>query len=187
MKGVIFNLLEGVVRRCHGEETWDALLEETGLTGSYTSLGSYPDEDMEKLVGAASAALGMPDGQVLRWFGREAMVILAERYPVFFTAHTSARTFVLSVNNIIHPEVRKIYAGADVPIFDFQDAADGALLMGYHSARKLCALAEGFVEGAARHYGETVRFEHLECMHQGHPKCLFRLSFVREASVGVAA
>jgi hypothetical protein len=91
------------------------------------------------------------------------------------------------VNNIIHPEVRKIYAGADVPIFDFQDAADGALLMGYHSARKLCALAEGFVEGAARHYGETVRFEHLECMHQGHPKCLFRLSFVREASVGVAA
>jgi hypothetical protein len=188
MKGVIFNLLEEVVRRSHGEDTWDALLDAAGLTGSYTSLGSYPDEDLGKLVHAASDALGIPSGEVLRWFGREAMPILAERYPVFFAAHTSARPFVLSVNKIIHPEVRKIYAGADVPIFDFHDEPDGALLMGYHSARKLCALAQGFVEGAARHYSETVKFEHLACMHNGEAKCLFRLSFASDkASVGVVA
>src|SRR4029450_10824779 len=54
MKGVVFNLLEEVVRRRHGEDTWDALLDQAGLAGSYTSLGSYPDEDMSKLVLAAS-------------------------------------------------------------------------------------------------------------------------------------
>lgn len=189
MKGVIFNLLEEVVRHRHGEDAWDALLEKAGLTGSYTSLGSYPDADMRKLVDAASDALAMSGGDVLRWFGREAIPILAQRYPGFFVAHTSARSFVLSVNQIIHPEVRKIYAGADVPVFDFQDGPDGALLMGYYSApRKLCALAEGFIEGASRHYGETVRFEHLACMHRGDAKCLFRLWFARgRASVGVAA
>jgi hypothetical protein len=177
MKGVVFNLLEAVVIRTHGEDAWDALLEEAALDGTYTSLGSYPDDHMYKLVGAAAKALNMSPGEVLRWFGRQSMPILAERYPVFFKAHTSTRPFVLSINEIIHPEVRKVYPGADVPVFDFRALDDGALLMGYQSARKLCSLAQGFVEGAADHYHEPVRFEHLHCMHRGDPKCVFHIYF----------
>src|SRR5262249_25116080 len=141
MKGVVFNLFEEVVSRSHGEDTWDALLDEAGLAGSYTSLGSYPDEDMSKLVFAASRALEMAPANLLRWVGRGAMPILVQRYPNFFSAYTSTRPFILSVNDIIHPEVRKIYPGADVPIFDFHHAPDGTLLIGYQSTRKLCALA----------------------------------------------
>ena len=177
MKGIVFNLLEEVVVRQHGEDTWDSFLEAAGLGGSYTSLGSYPDEDMQKLVVAASKALATTPSEVLRWFGREAIPVLEERYRHFFSGHTSTRPFILSVNDIIHPEVRKIYPGADVPVFDFRDAPDGGLLIGYQSARKLCALAQGFVEGAAAYYGEVGHFEHLKCMHMGDPKCLFRLSF----------
>jgi hypothetical protein len=104
------------------------------------------------------------------------MPLLALRYPTFFDAHESTRPFLLSLNSIIHPEVRKLYPGANVPIFDFADAPDGNLLMGYSSARKLCALAHGFVEGAAEHYSETLTFQHLRCMHDGDPKCLFRIA-----------
>ena len=43
MKGVVFNLLEQLVARDFGEDTWDALLDASGLEGAYTSLGSYPD------------------------------------------------------------------------------------------------------------------------------------------------
>lgn len=179
MKGVVFNLLEEVVIRRHGEDTWDALLDAAGVSGAYTSLGNYPDEDLQKLVLAASKAQAISPAEVLRWFGQEAMPILADRYRAFFSAHTSTRSFVLSVNDIIHPEVRKVYPGADVPVFDFRDAPDGALLVGYKSARKLCALAQGFIEGAATYYGETVSFEHPECMHNGDPKCMFRVAFHR--------
>lgn len=176
MKGVVFNLLEDVVSHHHGDATWDTLLDATGLAGSYTSLGSYPDEELEQLVLAASSALGSPPTDVLRWFGREAMPLLAARYSAFFTAHKSARPFILSVNNIIHPEVRKLYAGAHCPHFHFEDALDGALLVGYRSSRKLCGLAHGFIEGAAAHYGEAVDLTHLQCMHEGDPKCLLRIS-----------
>lgn len=188
MKGVVFNLFEAVVHRKYGEDVWDALLDAAGLDGSYTSLGSYPDEEMSKLVDAAAVALKLSQAGVLRWFGGEAIQILAERYPAFFAPYTSARPFVISVNKIIHPEVRKIYPGADVPVFDFHDDPDGGLMMGYHSARKLCALAEGFIEGAARYYSETLTFEHLTCMHHGDAKCLFRLSFAsNKSSVDAAA
>lgn len=49
--------------------------------------------------------------------------------------------------------------------------------MGYHSARKLFALAEGFMQGAAAHYGETLTITQHECMHHGGPRCMFRIEF----------
>jgi hypothetical protein len=108
VKGIVFNLLEEVVTRTHGEHIWDALLDAAELSGSYTSLGSYPDEQMGKLVQAASNALNVTPGEVLRWFGQEAMPLLAQRYPTFFLGHQSSRPFIVSVNQIIHPEVRKL-------------------------------------------------------------------------------
>lgn len=180
MKGVIFNLLEQVVTSNHGEDTWDRLLDDAALDGTYTSLGSYPDENMQALVQAASRALGMEPFAVLRWFGQQAMPLLAKSYPGFFTAQKSTRPFLLSVNSIIHPEVRKICPGANCPTFEFRDAPDGALLMGYRSPRRLCALAQGFTEGAAAHYGEKVAFEHRQCMHKGDEKCLCHISFSQD-------
>lgn len=182
MKGIVFNLLEDVVTRAHGAATWDALLDQADLDGAYTSLGSYSDDEAFKLVQAASTALGISGGEVLTWFGREAMPILAEKYPGFFRPHTSVKPFLLTLNNIIHPEVRKIYPGADVPVFDFDETPDGALVMGYASARKLCALAQGFIEGAAGHYGERISFEQTQCMHKGDPKCIFHVRFLGAAA-----
>jgi len=177
MKGIVFNLLEEVVSGNYGESAWDKLLDDAGLDGVYTSLGNYPDESMQALVMAASATLNVPPFEVLRWFGRKAMPLLADRFPGFFSAQPSTRPFLLSVNSIIHPEVRKLYPLADCPTFEFQDAPDGALLMGYNSPRRLCALAQGFTEGAADHYGETVNFEHLQCMHRGDASCLCHIAF----------
>jgi predicted hydrocarbon binding protein len=50
-------------------------------------------------------------------------------------------------------------------------------LMGYQSARRLCALAHGFIVGAAKHYREKVAPQQVECMHRGNPRCLFHLRF----------
>ena len=44
MKRVVFNLLEAVVTRALGDDTWDALLEAARVDGAYTSLGSCPDD-----------------------------------------------------------------------------------------------------------------------------------------------
>ena len=174
MKGVVFNLLEGVVGRHYGPDVWDDLLDAAGLSGSYTSLGSYPDDDIERLVAAAASALSLTRADVLKWFGAEAMADLAKIYPVFFEAHSTTRPFILSVNSIIHPEVRKLYAGAGCPHFLFSEH-EGALVMEYHSPRQLCALVEGFAQGASAHYGETLVFEHHRCVEAGDKNCVFHL------------
>ena len=178
MKGVVFNLLEQLVARDFGEDTWDALLDASGLDGVYTSLGSYPDEDLAKLVSAASDVLAMPADDVVSWLGRNALPLFAERYPQLFEPHDSTRSFVLTLNDIIHPEVRKLYPGADVPEFDF-DVREGGVVMGYRSHRKLCSFAEGLLLGAADHYGERLTIEQPVCMKRGGAQCVLELAFAR--------
>ena len=180
MKGIIFNLLEEVVRNEYGDDTWDAWLEAAQLDGVYTSVGSYPEQDLIKLVTAAAATLEMPADAVVRWFGHAAVPVLAEKYPQFFDGHQSTRSFLLTLNDIIHPEVRKIYPGADVPEFDYDTtSSDQALIMGYKSTRRLCALAEGFIAGTTAYYGETLTFDQPQCMKRGDSRCEFRITFNR--------
>lgn len=175
MKGIVFNLLEDVVSEHHGPETWEALVDAAGVSGAYTSLGAYPDSDMEALVAAACAALSLNRNAVLRWFGVNAMPLLAERYPTLFEGHTSARTFVDGVNDVIHAEVRKLYPDALCPHFKLSDAGANELVMAYHSARRMCALAEGFVEGAAIYFNDTVQFTHEACVDHDDRGCVFRI------------
>ena len=183
MKGIVFNLLEEAVRGEYGEDAWDDLLERAVVDGAYTSLGRYPDTDMVRPVGAASEALKLPLETIVRWFGRRAIPLLRERYEDLFEGHTSTRSFLLPLNSIVHPEVRKIYPGADVPTFDLQTAADEPVLeIGYRSARKLCALAAGFIEGSADHYGEDVEIEQPACMHRGAEHCLLTVTFSARAA-----
>lgn len=177
MKGIVFNLLQEVVSRHYSDDVWDQLLDSAGLDGAYTSLGSYPDEQLFALVGAAAAALQLPPQDVVRWFGREALPMLAEKYPAFFERHTHTRPFMLTLNSIIHPEVRKLYPGADVPDFIMDTSSPDVLRMEYMSKRKLCALAEGLTEGAAAHFRERATFVHDRCMHRGDASCQIDITF----------
>jgi Haem-NO-binding len=180
MKGIIFNLLEDVVTNHYGADTWDNLLQAAQLDGVYTSLGHYPDEQLVALVGAASVALKLPPDVIVRWFGQEAIPLLAKKYPGFFQKYTATRPFILTLNGIIHPEVRKLYPGADVPDFDMDSSSPDVLVLGYHSKRKLCALAEGLISGAAIHFGEVATIHHPVCMHRGDASCRLELSFARK-------
>ena len=103
--------------------------------------------------------------------------MLAERYPHFFTPHADARSFVLTLNDIIHPEVRKLYPGADVPVFDFQDVGPNTIVITYRSARRLCGLALGFIDGTAVHFGEKVDIEHPVCLLRGDDRCVLECTF----------
>lgn len=177
MKGIVFNLLEEIVVREHSEQTWELLLDRAGLDGAYTSLGSYPDVELMALVGAAADALGRPADEVICWFGRHALPLLAARYPALFTPHAGARSFVLTVNEIVHPEVHKLYPGAETPEFDFDASDPNRLVMEYRSARRLCAFAEGLVLGAGDHFGQTLSVAQQECMNRGDDRCLIAIDF----------
>lgn len=176
MKGLVLNLLEECVREAHGEDVWDDLLDAAGLDGAYTALGTYPDEHLYALVRSASAKLGLADADVIRWFGQEAARRFAARYPELYRVHRDARSFLLSLNSIVHPHVRATVPEADVPEFVFGTEPDGALRMEYHSRRPLCAFAEGLVHGTADHFHQRAEVRQTTCTHRGDPYCTLVVS-----------
>ncbi|MBB4065001.1 heme NO-binding domain-containing protein [Gellertiella hungarica] len=160
MKGVIFNLLEKVVSDEFGPDVWDDLIEASGASGAYTSLGNYDDAEIEALVAAASRKLGLSRADILHWFGVKAIPILRQLYPALFDGHQTSRDFVLSVNEIIHPEVLKLYPQAACPFFHMQRRDGETVELNYESRRDLIDLAHGFIDGAASVYGDRVSVEH---------------------------
>ncbi len=182
MKGVLFNLAEQVLGDAHGPEIWDRVLRRARVAGAYTSLGSYPDEEMFRLVGAAADLLGTSPSEVWRGLGRGALPLLAGRYPEFFDGHQSTQGFLLTLNDIIHAEVRKLYPGAVVPEFGFECPDPDTMILTYQSPRKLCALAQGFIEGAAAHFGERAEVSQARCMLEGASSCEIRCRLTSAAS-----
>ena len=50
--------------------------------------------------------------------------------------------------------------------------------MKYQSSRRMCALAHGFIEGAASWYCEAVEVEHLACIGKGDRCCEFSIRWI---------
>lgn len=160
MKGVIFNVVEEVVEELFDRDTWDDLLDQADLDGAYTALGDYADGELLAIVAATCAATGMSADEVLRTVGYHALTKLASRVPDTLTAADSVFDFIRRVNDIIHPEVLKIYPDSTPPAFTFEDHDDG-LLVTYQSVRALPSLAEGLLAGIGELFDVVVNVERL--------------------------
>lgn len=161
MKGVIFNVVQEVVEDLYDTETWDTLLDSAEVDGAYTALGDYANAELVAIVAATSSATGLGAEDVLRLVGYHALPKLAERVPSSLTNAEDPLTFIRRVNDIIHPEVLKIYPDSIPPAFAFDDHPDG-LLVTYQSHRGLPALAEGLLSGVSHLFEADVNVESVD-------------------------
>ena len=175
MKGVIFNVVEEVIHELFDADTWDDLLDAAELDGAYTALGNYADTELLGIVAAACQATGMSADEVLRTVGHYALPKLAARVPDSLTDAPDAFSFIRKVNDIIHPEVLKIYPDSIPPAFAFEDHADG-LVVQYRSVRHLPALAEGLLSGMSLLFDEEISVTAIEPGSEGEPRFLVTTS-----------
>jgi hypothetical protein len=175
MKGVLFNIVEDVVTEALSADAWDDVIDRSGVRGSYTSLGNYPDDDLAGIVGAAAAVADMSEDDTLRLSGRAGFKHLVRRAPHLLDGLDDWKTVLVSLDGIIHPEVLKIYPEAEVPSFAIvPDGAD--LMVTYTSKRGLCVLAEGLILGCGDWFDVGLSVERLTCVHQGDASCTMRVA-----------
>lgn len=177
MKGIIFNLLEERVEGEGGPAAWDDLLDSAEVDGGYSAIGDYPTGELASLVGARARVLDCSELDALRDFGHGALLSLAGKFPAFFTPHERTRDFLLTLNDVIHPQVRKLHASARPPEFDFTVIGDDQLRMVYRSDRQLCGMAEGMIAGAATHFGQHVEIVQDQCVLAGADACVLHCTF----------
>jgi len=187
MKGMIFNLFEDFVSTQWNEESYELVLSACPLKTKDPFVGpdTYPDQDLFTLVSGVAEHFQTPVSEVLRAFGKSAFPKLAAKYPMFLKDHSSAKTFLMSVHDVIHVEVRKLHPAAVTPSFHYTDNAEDELIIHYSSGRRLCFLMEGFLEGVADKFDTSMEQRQQQCMHDGADTCDFHLKFVAPPSTMV--
>jgi hypothetical protein len=175
MQGLMFNLVQQVVVSELGDRTWQQIVAGSGVRSEYSPEGAYSHEEFLHLVQETSIALSRSADETLVWFARRSIPIFASQFPELFDGHDSAIGFVLTLNDVIHPEVRGRYPDAFLPTFEFDRVADDTLIIAYASYRDLCPFAQGLLLGAADHYGETATVEHFHCQRRGDRRCAMLL------------
>lgn len=184
MKGVVFTEFLTMVEERFSLATVDHIIEAAQLPsqGIYTSVGTYPVDEMVKLLQQLSARTNMPIPALLKSFGRYLHARFEAGYPAFFAAHRSTLDFLSAVEEHIHVEVRKLYADAELPRFFCERVDTHTLKMTYRSPRGLADLADGLIEGCAAHYRETIQVDRQD-LSEGHgTHVVFTISVVATAN-----
>lgn len=174
MKGIVFTEFLNFVSEVYGEDTVDDIIEMSALQseGSYTSVGTYPHEELQQLCLALQNRTQTPVNRILHEFGIRLSVTFVQKYAAFFSRCGHYFDFLESIEDHIHKEVRKLYPDAELPNFKICERTPERLVVEYTSPRRLCALAEGLFEGTAIYFdkkilvhtatnqqqGQTVRF-----------------------------
>lgn len=150
----------------------DDILEEAAPAsgGAYTSVGTYPHEEMVALVVALSGRSGIAVHDLLRVFGEHLFGRFVKAYPAFFVDCRDALEFLSGIEDIIHSEVRKLYPDAELPRFVVECHEPGRLVLLYDSPRHFEDLAEGLILGCIAHFGGGIRLQR-EALGDGEARC----------------
>ncbi|MGI8560740.1 MAG: heme NO-binding domain-containing protein [Luteimonas sp.] len=176
MKGIVLQLLGRCAREAFGEDTWQQALAGTGVAEPFDPQRTYADDAFNAVVSALAGARGISTDDAQRWFGEAAIAHFHAMAPALFDRHQDSWSFMLTLNDIIHPQVRRDFPGASAPDFGYDANDNGELVLTYHSARRMCAFAEGLILASMRHYGDPPVLQHVRCMHRGDPHCEFVLA-----------
>jgi hypothetical protein len=179
MKGIIFNIAELFIVTNHGEEVFDEIISSCNLltTEPFVGPGTYADEDMLEIIRVSTEKLNVSADTLMQELGRFSFSQLYKRYPNFVTPYDDAKTFLMTVDGIIHVEVRKLYKGTQLPVFQYKDISENELLIIYFSKRKLYSFMGGLINGVADHFNVKISQENEIFVEDGNELCKYHLKF----------
>ena len=179
MKGIIFNIAENYLSQTYSEELFDDIVSTCDLqtTEPFVGPGTYPDEDFLKIIASAADRLEVAQHNLLVDLGRFSFNGLATKFPNFLDGHDDPKSFLQTVDGIIHVEVRKLYKDTYLPTFQYDDPAPDRLIITYFSERKLYGFMEGLIAGVGDHFDSQITQEITKFERDGLEYCDFNLTF----------
>jgi len=178
MKGIINKGIQELVEAKFGEEAWGKIKELAKCEEAFFLISEdYPDQMTADLLKAANEVSGIDQETLMCEFGKFWVSNTgAKAYPSFFKlAGNNSREFLLNMNKV-HRLVTKNIPNSAPPHFEYEELADGRLLMHYQSERKLCPVLRGLILGVGIYFNEELHVKETACMNNGDPKCTMEIT-----------
>jgi hypothetical protein len=180
VKGIVFREFIDMVESQFSPETADAIIEASSLStnGSYTTVGTYPHQEMVDLVSNLSIHTGMAVPDLLRHFGRHLFGRFVEVHPYMTNAFSDVFSLLSALENTIHVDVNKLYRDAELPSFNYEQDNQQQMVFIYRSRRRMADFAQGLIEGCIAHFKENITIQRADLPPQGE-EALTRFTLVR--------
>lgn len=159
MKGVVFTEFMEMTESEFGLQTVDNIISRAGVEGIYTSIGTYPHEEIISLVVALSQETEIEVSALLENFGSYMFKSFVRLYPSFFEHSKNAFDFLENVEGYIHKKVLKIYPEAELPRFETKRLGPNKLEMKYQSDRRMGDFALGLIQGCLDYFKEDAEIQ----------------------------
>lgn len=161
MKGLIFTEFLNMVEETFSPEIADQVISESSLStgGAYTTVGTYDHNELIRMVVRLSELTKIPIADLEIAYGKYLFKSFHKRYAPFIDSSKSAFDLLMSVNDYIHVEVRKLYPDAELPEFRYELKDPKHLILEYRSTRPFSDLAQGLILGSGEFYGEKLLVE----------------------------
>lgn len=158
MKGVIFSqlleFLEIEFGLLYTEQMFSRLPKlESG--GVYTTVGTYSHHELFSIIDQVATDKKKESSEILTSYGEYLFNVLASAHASFIK-EDELFNFLESINDYVHPEVRKLYPESELPDFQVHRLSETEMQMVYHSKRRMIDFAIGLIKGSALHYGEQI-------------------------------
>ncbi len=158
MKGTVLLCLKELVATKFGEPAWERVLRRAGQD-PYTMFAAQGDVDDAialEIIEATCAELEITVEQAGDAFGDHWVNTYAPRlYASYFRKHTSARTFLVELNEM-HARLTRSLPGAKPPKFRFEWTQPETLVMHYQSHRQLIDIAVGMTRALGTRFKEKL-------------------------------
>lgn len=182
MKGIVFREFIDMVESQFSPETADAIIEASSLStnGAYTSVGTYPHQEMVDLVSNLSTQTGISVPNLLQHFGRHLFARFVDVHPNLTNAFSDVFSLLSALENTIHVDVNKLYRDAELPSFNYEQDGHQQMVFIYRSRRRMADFAQGLIEGCIAHFKENIALQRADLPPQGE-EALTRFTLVRTA------
>jgi len=160
MKGLVFAEFNEMVINTFDDDMLDDIIDDCASQlesgGAYTSVGTYEASELVALVLALSERTSIPVQELVYTFGKYLAVVFSTKFTSFFEQCDDLFSFLKSIDNHIHVEVRKLYPDADLPDFTYHQLSDNCITLHYSSNRHFSSLAHGLIVGVAEYFKQKI-------------------------------
>lgn len=165
MYGLVNKAIKGFVVKSFDEDTWVKICDNAGFEDyDFLSFQSYPDDLTFRLVGSASALLGMSAESILEAFGEYWILYTAsEGYSDMLSVSGSTFPEFISNLDMLHFRVSNIMPELRPPMFSSTMIDDRSLELHYASDRPgLTHMVIGLLRGLGKRFDLTVEVTLIE-------------------------
>ena len=157
LKGLVFTTFYSFCETRFGPDMLDDVIEDAQLPhgGAYTSVGTYPFEEMVSLITALVKRSGLTMPTLMKRFGSFCFGCWVKKFPDLFYGR-DLFDVLANIDDFHESEVRKLYPDAELPSFQVVSRNPDRIVLAYRSCKPLADLAVGVISGAGEHLGSPV-------------------------------